>query len=72
MILNSGKLFDSSIIMPNAKYSIPASKLGKGEHPFYCYNSSLHAWKNNYILISSVNNFIYLYLFCIIINKLIY
>jgi plastocyanin len=33
---NSGKLFDSDILSPNQKYSIPASKIGQGEHPFYC------------------------------------
>src|SRR6185312_16269675 len=33
---NSGKLFDSSIITPNAKHSVPASKLGKGDISFYC------------------------------------
>lgn len=33
---NSGKLFDSKYLQPNAKYSIPASKIGKGEHDYYC------------------------------------
>jgi plastocyanin len=33
---NSGKLFDSDILSPNQKYSVPASKIGQGEHPFYC------------------------------------
>jgi plastocyanin len=33
---NSGKLFDSDIMSPNQKYSLPASKIGQGEHPFYC------------------------------------
>ncbi|MFL6452433.1 MAG: hypothetical protein ACJ71L_00330 [Nitrososphaeraceae archaeon] len=33
---NSGKLFDSDIMTPNQKYSLPASKIGQGEHPFYC------------------------------------
>jgi plastocyanin len=46
---NSGKLFDSSIIAPNAKYSVPASKLGKGEHPFYC---TIHPYMHGKITIS--------------------
>jgi plastocyanin len=33
---NSGKLFDSNFLNPNQKYSIPASKIGAGDHPFYC------------------------------------
>src|SRR5918911_4494620 len=33
---NSGKLFDSNFLNPNQKYSIPASKIGPGDHPFYC------------------------------------
>jgi plastocyanin len=33
---SSGKLFDSDIMSPNQKYSLPASKIGQGEHPFYC------------------------------------
>ncbi len=32
----SGKLFDSSILTTNGKFSIPAEKLGAGEHPYYC------------------------------------
>jgi plastocyanin len=32
----SGKLFDSKYLSPNAKYSIPASTIGKGEHRYYC------------------------------------
>ena len=33
---NSGKLFDSDIMSPNQKYSVPASKIGQGEHSFFC------------------------------------
>jgi plastocyanin len=33
---NSGKLFDSDILSPNQKYSVPASKIGHGEHSFFC------------------------------------
>jgi plastocyanin len=33
---NNGKLFDSDILSPNQKYSVPASKIGQGEHPFFC------------------------------------
>jgi plastocyanin len=33
---NSGKLFDSDILSPNQKYSVPASKIGQGEHSFFC------------------------------------
>src|ERR687884_881032 len=33
---NSGKLFDSNFLNPNQKYSVPASKIGPGEHPYYC------------------------------------
>ena len=33
---DSGKLFDSKFLQPNAKYSVPASKLGKGDHTYYC------------------------------------
>jgi len=32
----SGKLFDTSIIMPAAKASVPAEKIGAGEHPYHC------------------------------------
>jgi plastocyanin len=32
----SGKLFDSSILTPQGKFSVTAEKLGKGEHPYYC------------------------------------
>lgn len=33
---DSGSLFDSSILDPGKDYSVPASKLGAGEHHFYC------------------------------------
>jgi plastocyanin len=33
---DSGKLFDSKYLQPNAKYSVPASKIGKGQHSYYC------------------------------------
>jgi plastocyanin len=46
---NSGKLFDSSIITPNAKYNVPASKLGKGDIPFYC---TVHPYMHGKITIS--------------------
>jgi plastocyanin len=46
---NAGKLFDSGILAPNAKYSIPASKLGKGEHPVFC---KLHPFMHGKITIS--------------------
>ena len=32
----SGKLFDSGLLTANAKFSIPAEKLGQGEHSYYC------------------------------------
>ena len=32
----SGTLFDTSIIMPAAKASVPAEKMGPGEHDYYC------------------------------------
>ena len=32
----TGKLFDTSIIMPAAKASVPAEKIGAGEHPYHC------------------------------------
>jgi plastocyanin len=32
----SGKLFDSKFLQPNGTYSVPASKIGKGEHKYYC------------------------------------
>lgn len=46
---NSGKLFESSIITPNAKYSVPASKLGKGDIPFYC---NIHPYMHGKITIT--------------------
>jgi plastocyanin len=33
---DSAKLFDSKYLQPNAKYSVPASTIGKGQHPYYC------------------------------------
>lgn len=32
----SGTLFDSSILMPSGKFSIPAEEIGQGEHDYYC------------------------------------
>jgi len=32
----TGKLFDTSIIMPAAKASVPAEKMGPGEHDYHC------------------------------------
>ena len=32
----SGKLFDSGLLTANAKFSIPAEKLGQGEVSYYC------------------------------------
>jgi plastocyanin len=46
---NSGKLFDSSIITPNGKHSVPASKLGKGEISFYC---TVHPYMHGKITVS--------------------
>ena len=46
---NSGKLFDSSIITPNAKHSVPASKLGKGDVSFYC---TVHPYMHGKITVS--------------------
>ncbi|MDQ2684442.1 MAG: hypothetical protein M3Y25_01200 [Thermoproteota archaeon] len=31
-----GKLFDTSIVMPGAKASVPAEQMGAGEHPYHC------------------------------------
>ena len=45
----SGKLFDSGILTPNNKFSIPAEKLGKGEHSYYC---SVHPYMVGKITIS--------------------
>jgi plastocyanin len=33
---SSGKLFDSNFLNPNQKYSVPASKIGPGDHQYYC------------------------------------
>jgi plastocyanin len=33
---NAGKQFDSSIIEPGSDYNIAASKIGSGEHPYFC------------------------------------
>jgi len=33
---DSGKLFDSKYLQPGAKYSTPASVIGKGDHEYYC------------------------------------
>jgi plastocyanin len=33
---DSGKLFDSGILLQGQKYSIPAADLGEGEHAYYC------------------------------------
>jgi plastocyanin len=33
---DTGKLFDSDMLNTSQKYSIPASKIGVGEHPYYC------------------------------------
>jgi plastocyanin len=32
----TGKLFDSGILMQDQKYSVPAADLGSGEHAYYC------------------------------------
>jgi plastocyanin len=32
----SGKLFDSGILIQGQKYSVPAADLGEGEHAYYC------------------------------------
>ncbi|MEO9320568.1 MAG: hypothetical protein ABI361_07855 [Nitrososphaera sp.] len=32
----SGKLFDSGFLAPGKSFSVPASKLGKGDHSYYC------------------------------------
>ncbi len=33
---DKGKLFDTSYLQPNGKYSIPAADVGKGEHAYFC------------------------------------
>ncbi len=45
----SGKLFDSGILSPNDKYSIPAEKISKGEHSYYC---TVHPYMHGKISIS--------------------
>jgi plastocyanin len=45
---DSGKLFDSNFLNPNQKYSIPASKIGPGDHPFYC---KIHPYMTGKIMI---------------------
>jgi plastocyanin len=44
----SGKLFDSKYLGPNGKFSIPASDLGSGDHPFYC---ELHPYMKSTITV---------------------
>ena len=46
---NAGKLFDSSILTANAKYSVPASKLGKGEVSYHC---TVHPYMHGKITVS--------------------
>jgi plastocyanin len=46
---NSGKLFDSGIKSPGDKFSIPASKLGKGEISYYC---TIHPYMQGKITVS--------------------
>lgn len=31
-----GKLFDTGLLQQDEEYSIPADKIGKGEHPYFC------------------------------------
>lgn len=45
----SGKLFDSGILSANGKFSVPAEKLGKGEHPYYC---TVHPFMTGKIIVS--------------------
>lgn len=33
---NYGSLFDSGLLEPGKDFSVPASKLGAGEHPYFC------------------------------------
>ena len=33
---DKGKLFDTAYLSPNAKKSIPAADIGKGEHTYFC------------------------------------
>ena len=44
----SGKLFDSSIINPGDSYTIPAKKIGAGEHQYSC---SIHPYMKGTIVI---------------------
>ena len=46
---SSGKLFDSNFLNPNQKYRVPASKIGPGEHPYYC---KIHPYMTGKITIS--------------------
>ena len=46
---NSAKLFDSGIKSPGDKFSIPASKLGKGEISYYC---TIHPYMQGKITVS--------------------
>ncbi len=46
---DSGKLFDSGIIPPHGKFSVPAEKIGKGDHSYYC---SVHPFMQGKITIS--------------------
>lgn len=45
----TGKLFDTSIIMPGAKASVPAEKMGSGEHSYHC---SVHPFMKGKITIT--------------------
>ena len=45
----TGKLFDSSIITPNAKPSVPAEKMGQGEHDYHC---TVHPYMHGKITIT--------------------
>jgi plastocyanin len=46
---NAGKQFDSGMIAPGAHYSIAASKIGSGEHPYFC---QIHPFMKGSITIS--------------------
>ena len=46
---DTGKLFDSDMLNSNQKYSIPASKIGTGEHPYYC---KIHPYMTGKITVS--------------------
>jgi plastocyanin len=45
---DTGKLFDSDILNANQKYDIPASKIGQGEHQYYC---KIHPYMTGKIVI---------------------